>query len=139
MYKIGSIAFIALGLLHIIAHFLGTLNPDKATFDLLNQMANHKIQLLGEHSLLKFHTGFSLTMGFLLSVFGVQNLLVAKTVNKKYLISTIIITAITFILSIAYFHLLATTFIFVSLICYILTYYKFRIYDKNNNNGNDSN
>jgi hypothetical protein len=124
LYKIASIAFIVLGVLHTIAHIVGQLNLDEASLVVLNNMANHKIQLLGEHSLLKFHTGFSLMMGFLLSVFGIQNLLVTKTLNKKYLISTIIITGIALILSIAYFHILATSFIFTSLICYILSYKK---------------
>jgi hypothetical protein len=124
LYKIASIAFIVLGVLHTIAHIVGQLNLDEASLVVLNNMANHKIQLLGEHSLLKFHTGFSLMMGFLLSVFGIQNLLVTKTLNKKYLISTIIITGIALILSIAYFHVLATSFIFTSLICYILSYKK---------------
>lgn len=124
LYKIASISFIALGILHITAHVIGNLNPDKATLAILYQMANHKIQLFGEHSLLKFQTGFSLMMGFLLSAFGIQNLLVAKIMNKKHLISTIIITAIALVLSITYFHLLATAFIFSSLICYILSYKK---------------
>ncbi len=124
LYKIASISFIALGMLHITAHVIGNLNPDKATIAILNQMANHKIQLFGEHSLLKFQTGFSLMMGFLLSAFGIQNLMVEDMVNKKYLISTIIITAIALVLSITYFHLLATAFIFISLICYTLSYKK---------------
>jgi len=124
LYKIASISFIALGILHITAHVIGNLNPDKATLAILNQMANHKIQLFGEHSLLKFHTGFSLMMGFLLSAFGIQNLLVARIMNKKHLVSTIIITAIALVLSVTYFHLLATAFIFISLICYILSYKK---------------
>lgn len=124
LYKIASITFIVLGILHTMAHIVGNLNLDKTTLVVLNQMANHKIQLFGEHSLLKFHTGFSLMMGLLLSAFGVQNLLVAKIINKKYLISTIIITAIALVLSIIYFHLLATAFIFISLICYILSYKK---------------
>lgn len=123
-YKIASILFIILGILHTISHIIGNLNPDKTTLALLTQMNNHKIQLLGEHSLLKFHTGFSFMMGFLLSAFGVQNLLATAVVSKKYLLSAIIITAIALALSIIYFHLLATAFIFTSLVCYILAYKK---------------
>lgn len=122
LYKIASTAFIILGVLHIMAHIIGNINPNKTTIIVLNQMANHKIQLFGEHSLLKFHTGFSLMMGFLLLAFGIQNLLIAKIIYKKYLISIIIITAIILVLSIIYFHLLAIGFIFTSLVCYVLSY-----------------
>lgn len=124
LYKTASILFIVLGILHTIAHIAGNLKHDQASIVLINQMANHKIQLLGEHSLLKFHTGFSLMMGLLLSSFGIQNLLVAKILNKKYLLSTIIITIFALILSILYFHILATMFILLSLIGYILSYKK---------------
>lgn len=127
-YKIASVLFIALGILHIIAHLMGTLNPDKSVLDIFNQMADYKIQLFGEHNLLKFHTGFSFMMGFLLSAFGFQNLMVANSINKKSLISILIITVIALVLSIVYFHLLATTFVFISLVGYILTYKKLSKY-----------
>jgi hypothetical protein len=107
---------------------MGNINPEKSALVVLNQMDNFKIQLFGEYSMLKFHTGFSLMMGFLLSAFGIQNLVVANIVNKKQLIFTIIITAIVLILSLVYVHLLATTFVFISLVAYILSYKKLSKY-----------
>jgi hypothetical protein len=104
--------------------YIGGLNPDKEILDILSKMADYKIQLFGEHNLLKFHTGFSFMMGFLLSAFGFQNLMVVNSINKKSLISIMIITAIALVLSIVYFHLLATLFIFTSLMCYFLSYKK---------------
>lgn len=124
LYKIASSLFIALGILHTLAHITGSLNPDKALIEVLNQMADYKIQLFGEHDLLKFHTGFSLMMGFLLSAFGFQNLMTAKSINKNSLISIIIIAATALVLSIVYFHLLTTSFIFIALVCYLLSYNK---------------
>ena len=121
LYQIGSIAFIALGLLHIMAHIMGNINPDDALLALQNQMANHKIQLFGQHSFLEFHTVFSLMMGFLLSAFGIQNLTATKIINKNYLTTTIILTGISLVISLIWFHLLASMFICFSLICYLLS------------------
>lgn len=123
-YKIASIAFIILGLLHLMAHFVGSFFLDQKAIELMGQMDNFKIQLFGEHSLLKFHTGFSLMMGLLISAFGIQNFLAADSISKKYLMSVIIITAIALVLSITYLHILPTVFISISLICYILTFKK---------------
>ena len=73
LYKIGSIAFVILGALHLAAHFAGSQNPNADTQAVLNQMQALKIDLFGQHDLLKFHNGFSIMMGVLLAVFGLQN------------------------------------------------------------------
>lgn len=122
IYKIGSVAFIVLGALHLGAHFAGNANPSPEILAVLKQMENLKIELLGTHNLLKFHNGFSIIMGFLLSAFGFQNLMVADVITQKYLISTIIITIVLLLLSLLYIHFLATAFILISLVCYLKFY-----------------
>ena len=104
-YQIGSIAFILLGLLHIMAHF--TTPEDTALNELLNNMQAFKIELFGEHNLLKFYLGFSLMMGCLLSAIGVLNLSYSKSINKISVYVNIVICSIAFIISFNYFHLLA--------------------------------
>ena len=124
LYKIASIALIILGFIHLTAHVVGSFFLDEQAINVMSQMENYKIKLFGEHSFLKFHTGFSLMMGLLISAFGVQNLLMAKSLNKHYLISTIIITALALAISILYLHFIPILFITISLICYTLTYKK---------------
>ena len=123
-YQIGSIAFILLGLLHIMAHF--TTPGDTALNELLNNMQAFKIELFGEHNLLKFYLGFSLMMGCLLSAIGVLNLSYSKSINKISVYVNIVICSIAFIISFNYFHLLAYGFVLISLFsfCLCLILYK---------------
>ena len=80
---------------------------------------------MGEHSLLKFHNGFSIMMGFLLSAFGIQNFLLAKEIlnNKTAFISIIVITAIAFVIAVMFFHILALGFILFSLVCFTVAFF----------------
>jgi len=68
IFKIGAWAFIALGVLHLLAHIFGRPN-DPISIKLLQDMENCKINMLGEHNFLKFYNGFSIMMGVLLSSF----------------------------------------------------------------------
>lgn len=124
LFKTGSIAFIILGLLHLMAHFGNSLSLEPN--QLMQDMQDYKINLFGEHNLLQFHTVFSIMMGFLISAFGLQNLLCTTFIvdNKKALLSSILISAIAFIVALLYFHILAYGFILFSFLCYLLTYYK---------------
>jgi hypothetical protein len=125
LFKTGSIAFILLGILHLLAQAFG--KPDDPIADkLMLDMANFKIYLIGEHSLLKFHQGFSIMMGFLLSVFGIQNFLLAREIliNKKAFVSIIVISAIAFLIAFMFFHMLAFGFIFISLVCFTIAFIK---------------
>ena len=124
LYKIGSIAFVILGALHLAAHFAGSQNPNADTQAVLNQMQALKIDLFGQHDLLKFHNGFSIMMGVLLAVFGLQNFIIADAATKNYQLSSILISIVLLLLSILYFHILATAFIFSSLVCYLVSYKK---------------
>jgi hypothetical protein len=126
-FNLGSIAFIVLGMLHISVQILGNFSQSASTIAMRHAMEMHKINLIGEHNLLQFYLGFSFMMGFLLSVFGIQNLFLSNVLNKKICIVTIVFTSIILLLSIVYFHLLATSFILFSLVCYIISLQKIRI------------
>jgi hypothetical protein len=125
IFKLGSGAFIFLGIMHILTQLAGKpLDPD---LDLvLLAMQNYKIQLLGDHSLLEFYTGFSLIMGSLLSAYGVQNFVLAQEIvaNKKIFISIIISTLFILVLAILFIHILAYGFILFSLFCFLIAYQK---------------
>ena len=125
LFKAGAIAYIVLGFIHLLAHLFG--KPNDPNLDtLLLDMQNFKINLMGDHNLLKFYNGFSIMMGFLLASLGFQNYLLANEIlrNKTAFLSTIIITIIAFIIAVRYFHILAFGFIGLSLICYVTAFIK---------------
>jgi hypothetical protein len=134
IFKTGAIAFIILGILHLLFQF-GPKPNDTALHQLLADMGNYKIKIMGEHSLLKFHNGFSVNMGFLLFAFGIQHFLLAKEIlnNKTAFVSTIIITAIIFAMALIYFHVLAYGFVFFSLLCFSISFFKNNSKFKNHN------
>jgi len=121
LIKAGSIAFILLGIAHLSVAAIGAPESEQLT-RLLADMQNYKINLFGEHDLLKFHNGFSLMMGFLLSSFGAQNLVLSEAIvtNSKAQWTTVVITAIALVISILYFHLFADGLILFSLACYCI-------------------
>ena len=121
LFKASSIAFIILGLLHLVAHFGMTLNQEPN--QLMMDMQNYKINMFGEHNLLQFHSGFSLLMGFLISAFGLQSFLCADFIvkNRKPLLASTAIAAVSFVIAFMYFHVLAYGFLLFSLACYTYT------------------
>jgi len=120
-FKAGSVAFIVLGILHVIVQIAGNFSQSASTRAMRHVMEMHKINLIGEHNLLEFHLGFSYMMGFLLTAFGIQNIFLSNKLNKKICVAAIVFTSIALLLSIKYFHLLSTLFILFSLICYIIS------------------
>lgn len=118
LFKAGAIAFILLGLLHLNAHF-GIAGDEKAS-QLMLEMEAFKIQLFGEHNLLKFHNGFSIMMGFFFCASGLQNFFGADYIlrSKKALYTSIFTAAASFIIAFTYFHVLAYGFILFSLVCF---------------------
>lgn len=118
LYKAGAITFIILGLLHLNAHF--GMGGDEKASQLMLEMEAYKIQLFGEHNLLKFHNGFSIMMAFLFSAWGLQNFFGAESIlkSKKALYSSIFTAAVSFVIAFIYFHVLAYAFILFSLVCF---------------------
>lgn len=123
LFKAGSIAFIILGLLHLLAHFGMTISqqPNQLIID----MQNYQINLFGKHSLFEFYNGFSIMMGFILAAFGLQNFFCAKFIlqHKNALFSSLLISFVSFIIALIYFHMLAYGFILFSVGCYALSWY----------------
>ena len=124
LYRIGAIVFILLGLLHLMAHF--TMPDDNSLNELLKDMEDYKIEMMGEHNLLKFYMGFSIMMGFLLTALGLVNFIFSKSITKGSIYTNVLISAIGFIIAFNYFHVLAYGFIFIALISYScsLIFYK---------------
>ena len=124
IFKIGSSALATLGIIHLLAHF-AMVAPDDAQ-SVIDAMTNYKLELFGEHSLMKFHNGFSVMMGFLMLLLGVQNYLLAPhIINNKSILSIIILGSLILLgIALYYFHILAYGFLFFSSLCYVFTYIK---------------
>lgn len=117
-FKVGAIALIALGIIHLGAHF-GMTPPEDAK-PLLEDMNNYKIELMGTHSLKKFHDGFSIMMAFLMIAFGVlaYQLRDAILMNRSVLWTTFIVALIGFGIAFIFFHVLAYGFLLFSTLCF---------------------
>ena len=124
IFKAGTIALILLGLIHLSAHF-GMTPPEDAQ-SLLDDMNAYTIELMGSHSLLKFHNGFSVMMGFLLSAFGLilYQLRAAILANKTTLLTVFLLSMIGFVISFIFFHVLAYGFFLFSTLCFSYTFFK---------------
>lgn len=123
LLKTGALAFILLGILHLLTQVFG--KPNDPNLDkLLVDMQNFKINFMGDHNMLKFHSGFSIMMGFLLSAFGIQNFLLAREIlnNKAASLSMIAIAACCLIIAVKFFHVLAFGLIGISLVCFLVAF-----------------
>lgn len=125
LIKTGSVLLILLGFLHLMA-MLKPLPENPALKNLRTSMKEYQIHFMGDHSLLKFHIGFSVMMGFLIIALGLQSFFLSQelSVNKRALISLTIITLLACILTICFFHLLAVAFLFGSFVCFGTAYWK---------------
>ncbi len=122
-FKLGSIAYIVLGAMHALAHLSRGNIDDPKLANTLTEMKNTTISLLGEYSLMKFYDGFSLTMGFMLLAFGIQAFLMGKP-GKRVVLADILITAVTLLLTILYFHIIASSLMLIALVCFIIAFVK---------------
>lgn len=126
LFQIGSVVFTLLGLFHLLTHFGMTLGQKPPS--VLKDMEAFRIDLLGEHNLLKFHNGFSIMMGFLLMAYGLQNFLQAKYISGKRssMIAPIITASIAFAITVIFFHPLAYGMVMVSLLFYVVVLFQSR-------------
>ncbi|MBX7059581.1 MAG: hypothetical protein K1X75_16070 [Leptospirales bacterium] len=118
LIQAASVAYLLLGVLHLMAE---ALRPDDAALlQLLAEMRAFRIQLLGEHNLLQFHTGFSIMMGFLMFTLGAQSFILANAIasDAKALWAATIFASIALSISILFFHLLADGLLLLSLLCF---------------------
>jgi hypothetical protein len=103
---IAGILLIFLGTCHQGVHLLFELDPDKP--QIVFDMMNYKIEMMGTHSLMKFHSGFSIMTGHFLMSLGLILILLRKKLSDKsidYAITGILLFI--FIISVLYFHALA--------------------------------
>lgn len=129
-FKLGGIACILLGVMHLIAH-LSQGNVDPQMANTLAAMQNTIIRLMGEHTLLQFYNGFSLTMGFLLVAFGLQTIMIEKPGSRLALMNSGI-TVVLLFLCMKYFHILASAFMLIAFVCFIISFIKIRKDEKSN-------
>lgn len=122
-FKAGSVSLMLLGALHLVAHFFMLAQEDVPP--IINDMHNFKIEMLGQHTLLQFHNGFSITMGFLLFAYGFQNMLLAAFFiqHKKSILLAIVISLITFFLALIYFHVLAYGLLLLAMVFYLVAFF----------------
>lgn len=131
LYFFASFIWVVLGIGHIMAEFISRyfLNP---TNNLLYQsMSAFDIRIFGfTRSVLTYMHGFSLTMGLLMFVFGVLNLLFLKEAKDLVLKSEIILafngltSLLICLLSIIYFHWPPIVLFFICGVCFFTIFFK---------------
>ena len=104
-FSLSGLTLSLLGVLHLLAHF--SLPPEDAP-PVIAQMEQTTIELMGTHTLLQFHVGFSVTMGALMIAYGGMMVLVgAEPVRPAVLRLHTVICAVMVGLTVLYFHPLA--------------------------------
>ena len=104
-FTISGLTLSLLGGLHLLAHF--SLAPEDAP-PVIAQMEQTTIELMGTHTLLQFHVGFSVTMGALMIAYGAMMVLVgADPVRPAVLRLHAVVCAVMVGLTALYFHPLA--------------------------------
>lgn len=122
LYKTASWSFVLLGIGHVITHFLEPRTPEQ--LDMIQQMKDFVIEMPGTTSnLLLFHEGFSITMGMLISAFGLINLVFLKTNRESVnsfglLLTNSIVSGLMLILSVIYFFFVPIAFSALSFLCF---------------------
>ena len=129
-YKLGSISIMIIGIGHLILHFvLRGRNP--AGILVMNQMKNIKVGFGNvTQTMASFYTGFSITMGALLVLAGLQNLFLAASLDVSFsrhkgsAFMAILLAGILFVLSMKYFIILPQMLSLLALIFYSLGFWK---------------
>ena len=103
--SLSGLTLALLGGVHLLAHF--SLSPEDAP-PVIAQMEQTTIELMGTHTLLQFHVGFSVTMGALMIAYGAMIMLVgADPVRPAVQRLHVAICAVMVGLTLLYFHPLA--------------------------------
>ena len=122
-FKTGSIACMLLGVMHL---FVSLSPKDGVGENVLLTYANMKetiFDFMGQHDLMQFYMGFSITMGFMLFAFGLQAFVNNKP-TKPIIIVNMMVSLVASVLAIIYFHPLAYTFLLFSTLCYVISFIK---------------
>ena len=120
---ISGVLLIFLGFCHQAVHLLFEMNPEKPQIVL--DMINYKIEVIGTHSLFQFHTGFSLMTGHFLMCLGIILLVLRNIIDDRLTDITFILIILSIsVISVIYFHVLAYGVTFLAAVIYIWALFK---------------
>ena len=119
--KAAGISFALLGVLHLLAHFMGS--SSERVPEVILQMKEYQIELFGTHTFLSFHLGFSIMTGLFMITLGMFLLLHAKRFDGAMLRTLIFFVTASLVTSVIYFHILAYGLIAVGLIFFVIAYF----------------
>ncbi len=122
-FKLGAVACILLGAMHLLSQLLRGNDLDPQLASTLAEMKATEIHVMGKHTLLQFYNGFSLTMGFLLVAFGLQAWMIDNP-GKRVILTNVFASVIIFVLTLIYFHVLASAFMLIAAICFTMSFIK---------------
>lgn len=118
-FKIGAVAYMLLGVMHLISQS----SKDGLRENVLQSfvvMRAATFDFMGQHDLMQFYTGFSITMGFMLFAFGLQAFAI-KQPAKSVAVANMLVSLVAAVLSVVYFHPLAWLFLFFAALCFAIS------------------
>ena len=111
---------IVLGFLHTLYFIFSVVSEEPIIYDTLSGITKKGVAwFLGERTLLAYYNGYSLSMGLLLISYGLLTFVTERT--RKAAVLSIVISFAAFVISVAYFHLLAYSLMALSTVCYMLS------------------
>lgn len=120
--KVAGATLTLLGFLHLLAHFMGPKSEEVP--EVIRMMEAYEIEMMGTHTLLGFHTGFSLMTGLFMITIGAIQLAHATKIDRPILRTLILFTSLSFAVSLYYFHPLAYGLILLGLIFQLVAFSK---------------
>lgn len=122
-YRIGSWAFILLGICHLLTQWFAPRSADQeAIFDV---MRNFAIKMPGSNgNLMEYYVGFSSTMGMLLIAYGAQALLMVSfgghnpEIERRLFALHTFVSGLVLVLTIKFFFLIPIVFMSVSFLSF---------------------
>ncbi|MEQ8905190.1 hypothetical protein [Ekhidna sp.] len=120
--KAAGVSLTLLGALHLIANFLGPKSAEVP--EVIRLMEAYEIDMMGTHTLLSFHKGFSLMTGLFMIAIGVIQLAHASKIDRSILRTLILFTFLSLAVSLYYFHPLAYGLILIGLIFQLVAFAK---------------
>ncbi|WP_436515735.1 LIC_13387 family protein [Ekhidna sp. To15] len=122
MIKAAGAALALLGILHLIAQFFGPSNEEVP--EVIQMMKDYEIEMMGTHTLMSFHNGFSIMTGLFMITIGTLQLAHASKIDRTMLRTLMFFTLIAFVVSLQYFHPLAYGLILIGFIGQLIAYRK---------------
>jgi len=112
-----------LGMLHLATDISARSQGDMPA--IFQDMEAYQIRMLGTYSLLQFYTGFSVIMGVMLVLYGLNVWFTARgsfsAIPKNMFAFNVIASLILFVLTVVYFHPLAYGFCLAAFLLFVLS------------------